>query len=93
MASGMKDIAERLSAEEDITQKEAVSIVSNVLDIIKEELIAEGDVRLVDFGTFKIGDRKARTGRNPATGELMQIAASKVVKFKPAKKFKEAVNS
>jgi DNA-binding protein HU-beta len=58
------------------------------------QAVAEGDsVQLVGFGTFSAGHRAARTGRNPRTGETMQIAAAKTVKFTAGKAFKDSVNS
>jgi DNA-binding protein HU-beta len=50
------------------------------------------DVTLVGFGTFKVASRKARQGRNPQTGEVIQIKASKAPKFVAGKAFKDAVN-
>ena len=52
-----------------------------------------GDVRIVGFGTFSVANRKATTGRNPRTGEPIQIKASKMPKFKPGSPLKDAVNS
>ena len=58
------------------------------------QAVAEGDgVQLVGFGTFSTGQRAARTGRNPRTGETLQIAAAKTVKFTAGKAFKDSVNS
>ena len=57
-----------------------------------ETLTNGGEVALIGFGTFKVTDRAARTGRNPKTGEELQIAASKVPTFKAGKAFKEALN-
>lgn len=58
-----------------------------------EEAVAGGDsVALIGFGTFKVSERAARTGVNPATGEKIKIKASKAPTFKAGKAFKEAVN-
>ncbi len=51
-----------------------------------------GSVQLIGFGTFSTGERSARTGRNPQTGETIEIAAAKTVKFTAGKAFKDAVN-
>ena len=57
------------------------------------EALADGDrISLVGFGTWSVGERGARTGRNPRTGEEIQIAAKKVVKFKPGASLSDAVN-
>ncbi|MGR5307671.1 HU family DNA-binding protein, partial [Vibrio mediterranei] len=58
-----------------------------------EEVLSQGEeVSLIGFGTFKVNERAARTGRNPKTGETMQIAASKSPSFKAGKVLKEACN-
>ena len=74
------------------TKKDAQATVDCVLDTIVKSLKKGDDVTLVGFGTFKVASRKARQGRNPQTGEVIQIKASKVPKFVPGKAFKEAVN-
>jgi DNA-binding protein HU-beta len=70
--------------------------VSKALDSILDSIsgaVQRGDrVSLSGFGTFERRDRAARTGRNPQTGEQLQVAASKAPAFKPAKAFKDAVN-
>lgn len=63
----------------------------NVFAEIVSELKADGQVRISGFGVFKVVDKPARVGRNPATGETVQIAAKRVVKFSPAKALKEAI--
>ena len=73
------------------TKKDAQNAVDCVLDTIVNTLKRGSDVTLVGFGTFKVASRKARKGRNPQTGEVIQIKASKVPKFVPGKAFKEAV--
>lgn len=71
--------------------------VSKALDSILDSIsgaVQQGDrVSLSGFGTFERRDRAARTGRNPQTGETLQVAASKAPAFKPAKAFKDAVNA
>ena len=74
------------------TKKDAQNAVDCVLDTIVGSLKKGSDVTLVGFGTFKVASRKARQGRNPQTGAVIQIKASKVPKFVPGKAFKEAVN-
>lgn len=66
--------------------------VEATLNAIMGELAGGGEVRLVGFGTFSVSERKATTGRNPRTGETIQIAASKNAKFKAGKAFKDQVN-
>lgn len=74
------------------TKKDAQEAVDCVLETIVKSLKKGKDVTLVGFGTFKVASRKARKGRNPQTGEVIQIKASKVPKFVPGKAFKDAVN-
>ena len=73
------------------TKKDAQAAVDVVLSSITEALGKGDNVSLVGFGTFKVGNRKARKGRNPQTGEEIHIAASKVPKFVAGKALKEAV--
>ena len=73
------------------TTKEAQAAVDCVLSSITTALRQGDSVSLVGFGTFKVAERKARKGRNPRTGEEIDIAASKVPKFVAGKGLKEAV--
>ncbi|MFP4164908.1 MAG: HU family DNA-binding protein [Chitinispirillaceae bacterium] len=76
---------------QDIKESKAVAekAVNSVLNTIKSN-VNEG-VNLIGFGTFQISERAARTGRNPKTGEEIRIEASKTVRFKPGKAFKESL--
>ena len=73
------------------TKKEAQEAVDCVLSSITKAMKTGDTVTLVGFGTFKVVDRKARKGRNPQTGEEIDIKASKAPKFTPGKALKEAV--
>jgi DNA-binding protein HU-beta len=73
------------------TKKEAEAAVDCVLSTITKALKKNETVTLVGFGTFKVGKRKARTGRNPKTGEAIKIKAKKVPKFVAGKGLKDAV--
>jgi DNA-binding protein HU-beta len=66
--------------------------VDAVLEAVTKALASGDDVRLVGFGTFSVAERKASEGRNPRTGETIQIAASKQPKFKAGKALKDSVN-
>jgi DNA-binding protein HU-beta len=74
------------------SKKDAQAAVDELLAAITKALKKGDDVTLVGFGTFKVAKRKARTGRNPQTGEEIKIKATKVPKFVPGKALKEAVN-
>ena len=80
-------------AETGLTKADAAGAVDAVLSAIVRSLKAGDDVRLVDFGTFSVNRRAASEGRNPRTGEKIQIPASNVVKFKAGKGLKDSVNS
>ena len=75
----------------DLSKKDAEAAVKAVLDAVTDAL-ADGDkVALVGFGTFEVRERAAREGKNPATGETIQIEATKVPAFKAGKALKDAV--
>ena len=74
------------------TKKEAQAAVDSVFASITQALKKKGAVTLVGFGTFKVDKRKARTGRNPQTGEEIKIKAKNVPKFVAGKALKDAVN-
>ncbi|WP_144499363.1 HU family DNA-binding protein [Bacillus sp. FDAARGOS_235] len=75
----------------ELTQKDAATAIQAVLDAITNTLADEEKVQILGFGTFEVRERSARTGRNPQTGEEIQIAASKAPAFKAGKELKEAV--
>lgn len=75
-----------------LSKSDAANAVEGVFDAITTSLSKGDEVRLVGFGTFSVARRKASTGRNPRTGEPMQIAASNQPKFKAGKGLKDAVN-
>ncbi|HHY0508153.1 TPA: HU family DNA-binding protein [Vibrio parahaemolyticus] len=77
----------------DISKAKADAALSTILEGISDTLSNGDEVALVGFGTFKVNERAARTGRNPRTGEEIHIAAAKVPAFKAGKTLKEAVNS
>lgn len=73
------------------TQKQAKEVVDTIIGAISNALAKDESVQIAGFGTFKVSQRKARTGRNPQTGAPIQIPASKVPKFVAGKALKEAV--
>jgi len=75
-----------------VTKKEAQAAVDCVLDTITKALKKKGEITLVGFGTFKVAKRKARTGRNPKTGEAIKIKAKNVPKFVAGKALRGAVS-
>lgn len=87
------DLIAQVSADADLTKADAGQAVEAVLDAIAGALKGGDEVRLVGFGTFSVAHRAASMGRNPRTGEAIQIKASKNPKFKAGKALKEAVNT
>lgn len=85
------DLIDRVAEETGITKAQAKTIVDGVFAKIAEAAAQGDEVSLPGFGKFKVQARAARQGRNPATGEAIQIAASKRVVFQPAKAFKDAL--
>ena len=75
-----------------LSRSDASRAVEGVFDVISKALKKGDEVRLVGFGTFSCSQRKASTGRNPRTGEPMQIKASTQPKFKAGKGLKDSVN-
>ncbi|MCW8336114.1 HU family DNA-binding protein [Vibrio paucivorans] len=85
-------LTEVISEKADITKKQANEALDAITKGISQALAQGEEVALIGFGTFKITERAARTGRNPSTGETIQIAASKSPSFKAGKALKEALN-
>ena len=74
------------------SKSEATAHVEAIINVVTNALKGDNEVTLVGFGTFKAKKREARTGRNPRTGESIQIAASTVPSFKAGKALKDALN-
>ena len=87
----IKEIAAYVAANNGISKAAAEGVVKDAFAFIKDTVAEGGVVNLDKFGKFEQDVRAARTGRNPATGEVMQIPEKKVVKFKVAKDFKDQV--
>ena len=75
-----------------LSKKESEGAIDAFVNTIQDALKKDDKVAIAGFGTFAVSNRKARTGRNPHTGEEIKIAASKTPKFKPGKSFKEMMN-
>jgi DNA-binding protein HU-beta len=86
------DLIDKVASSTGLTKADAGNALDAMLDGISGALAGGGEVRLVGFGTFSVGHRKATTGRNPRTGEPIDIPASNRPKFKAGKALKEAVN-
>lgn len=88
-----KEMINAIAEKAECTKKDAKEILDAAFDTIIEAVMNGDDVRIGGFGTFTSVERAARTGRNPHTGEALDIKASKAVKFKASKMFKDAVKS
>ena len=86
------DLVATVASSTSLTKSDALSAVDSVIDAITRALQRREDVRLVGFGTFSVVRRAATQGRNPRTGERIQIPASNQPKFKAGKGLKSAVN-
>jgi DNA-binding protein HU-beta len=87
------ELVKAVSAQAELTLKDAGSAVDALFETITNTLAKEEKIQLIGFGTFEVRERAARKGRNPQTGEEIEIAASKVPAFKPGKELKDAVKN
>ncbi|API89304.1 HU family DNA-binding protein [Marinilactibacillus psychrotolerans] len=85
------ELIEKVSTATDLSKKDATAAVEAVFETIKDSLANGEKVQVIGFGNFEVRDRAARKGRNPQTGEEIQIPASKVPAFKAGKALKDAV--
>lgn len=85
------DLIEKVAKEADLSKAAAGRAVNAVFDGISSALSKGEDVGIVGFGTFSVSARPARQGRNPQTGQPIQIKATRVPKFKAGKNLKESV--
>jgi len=86
-----EDLVDALAVKLDESKAGAERILAGVLETIKEGLLRDGTVRITGFGTFTVRTRGPRMGRNPRTGEAIQLAGSKSVGFKAGKGLKDAI--
>ncbi|MEA3500443.1 MAG: HU family DNA-binding protein [Candidatus Marinimicrobia bacterium] len=87
-----QELVSKIANDAEITKVDAEKALTSVVDGVKETLANGDKVSLVGFGTFSVSARAARQGRNPKTGETIQISARNVPKFKAGKGLKDAVN-
>jgi DNA-binding protein HU-beta len=86
------DLAEAIAADAGLTKADARQVVDRMLTAIVDAASKGEEISLSGFGKFKVKDSPAREGRNPSTGEAMQIAASRKLTFAPAKAVKDKLN-
>ncbi|MDZ7835359.1 MAG: HU family DNA-binding protein [Alkalibacterium sp.] len=87
------ELIEKVASSADLTKKDATAAVEAVFESIKDTLADGEKVQIIGFGNFEVRDRAARKGRNPQTGEEIQIPATKVPAFKAGKALKDAVKA
>ncbi|MBU0946323.1 MAG: HU family DNA-binding protein [Proteobacteria bacterium] len=85
------DLIEKVAKDCDMTKVVAEQVLNSILNTITDAVAAGDKVSLIGFGTFSVNDRAARLGRNPQTGQSIQIPARKVVKFKAGAKLAESI--
>ena len=86
------ELVAAIAEKSELSKKDAEKALKAFTDVVAEELKKGEQIQLVGFGTFKVSERAAREGRNPQTGETMQIKASKSPKFTAGNALKDALN-
>lgn len=86
------ELVAAMAEQTNLSKKDAEAALKAFVDVVSEELKKGEKVQLVGFGTFEVFERAAREGRNPQTGETMEIKASKTPKFKAGKALKDMMN-
>ncbi len=86
-----KDLVKAFAERVEMSQAEAKLTMEEILNVITDTLVEDGEVSLSPFGKFVTVDRAERNGRNPQTGEALVIPATTVAKFRPSKQLKETV--
>lgn len=86
------ELIEKIATGSELSKADAKKALDATVAAIKDALVAGDKISLVGFGTFSVNERPAREGINPATKEKIQIAAKKVIKFKPGTDLNDAIN-
>lgn len=86
------ELIDKVAGKAKVTKSDAGKVLNGFLDAVQEALSKGNSVTLVGFGTFTVGKRAARKGRNPQTGKEINIPAAKVPRFKAGKGLREAIN-
>ena len=86
------ELIDEVSAKSGLTKADADRAYKALVDVVSEQLAKGEQISLIGFGTFLVRERQARSGRNPRTGDTIEIAAAKIPAFKAGKALKDAVN-
>ena len=92
MALTKAHLIEKITVEVGLNKKVAMDIVERLFEVLKGCLERGEDLKISGFGTFHVRHKKTRMGRNPQTGEAMEISARRVVTFKPSQRLRDALN-
>lgn len=87
------ELVKHLAESADVTKAQAESVLNTLVATVKDTVAAGNEITITDLGKFSATERAARTGRNPKTGEDIEIPAKRAPKFSPAKSFKDLVNN
>lgn len=87
----LKQLAPELAKTNELTKKQMETVLSSLVDVVTVRLKAGDKVRLTGLGILQVRDRPARSGRNPATGQVIEIKASRKIAFSTAKELKDAI--
>ena len=86
------DLVEKISLMTTFTKKESSEIVERVFDVVKSTLEAGENIKIAGFGNFEVKEKAARRGRNPQTGEIIEITPRRVLTFKASQVLKKSIN-
>jgi len=87
------ELIDQVADQAKVSKADATKVLNGILDAITNTMAKGDSITLVGFGTFSVGSRAARTGRNPQTGAEIKIAAAKTPKFKAGKGLKDKINN
>lgn len=87
------ELVAAIAEKTELSKKDSEKALKAFIDVVTEELTKGEKIQLVGFGTFEVAERAAREGRNPQSGEVMNIPASKAPKFKAGKALKDTINA
>ena len=88
-----KELSEKIHRKIGLSKRESAEIVEYFFQLLKNNLTAGNGIKLPRFGSFRVQQRKARKGRNPSTGETIEIGSRKAVVFKPSRFLRDAMDS
>lgn len=88
-----KELSEKIHRRIGLSKRESAEIVEYFFELLKDNLTSGSGIKLPRFGSFRVQQRKARKGRNPSTGDTIEIGARKAVVFKPSRFLRDAMDS